>query len=207
MHTPASTCDSIPTRATESVAVRRNRTLTTLLEAWRFGDGGAFEQVIEQAHAELAKMAAIRIHREPNAATVATGDLLNEAIIRVMEAPKDFKNRAHFFATMSLTMRNILVDYARARQTDKRGAGQLNVTFTESVHGADVMCSDMLALDEALTELETIDERGSQVVQLAYFGGLSRGQIADVLTISVTTVDRELKFARAWLFDALKSRP
>jgi RNA polymerase sigma factor (TIGR02999 family) len=204
MRPPASTSDVNRLDETQVVAPSCNRTLTHLLHAWRQGDGIAFDRLIDEAHAELTKMAAIRIHREPNAATIATGDLLNEAIIRVMEAPSDFKNRAHFFATMSLTMRNILVDYARAQRTGKRGAGQFNVTFTESQHGAEMVCNDMLALDQALTDLETIDERGSQVVQLSYFGGLAREQIAEVLNLSVATVDRELKFARAWLFDALK---
>lgn len=197
----------IPIVPTDAAAAEptQNRTLTSLLHAWRQGDGLAFDKLIENAHAELKKMAAQRMRRENHAVTMATGDLLNDAVMMVMQAPNDFKNRAHFFATMSLNMRTILVSHARARRADKRGGGNMNITFTESEHSEEVVSHDMLALDQALTDLEAVDERGSQVTQLAYFGGLSREQIAVVLSISVATVDRELKFARAWIFDALKS--
>jgi RNA polymerase sigma factor (TIGR02999 family) len=182
-----------------------NHTLTSLLDAWRQGDGKAFEKLIESAHSELKKMAAQRMRRENSSVTLATGDLLNEAVLNAMQAPNDFKNRAHFFATMSLNMRTILVAHARARRADKRGGDMLNITFTESEHSEEIISHDMLALDQALIDLEAVDARGSQVTQLAYFGGLSREQIAVVLEVSVATVDRELKFARAWIFDALKS--
>lgn len=187
------------------IPVATNRTLTNLLHAWRQGDGLAFDHLIDDAHAQLKRIAEVQVRGQHGMVTLAAGDLLNEAVIRVMESPPDFKNRAHFFAAMSITMRNILVDYARARLTDKRGGGLLNVTFTESAHGETSAALDLLSLDQALTQLEAIDERGSQVIQLTYFAGLSREEIAAVLGISIPTVDREFKFARSWIGDAMRA--
>jgi RNA polymerase sigma factor (TIGR02999 family) len=120
-----------------------------------------------------------------------------------MESPPKLENRAHFFATMSLLMRSVLVDRARARLAEKRGGGALNVTWTDSEHGQETMALDLLALDEALRKLEALDERSCRVMEMTYFGGLERDEIAKVLSISVPTVDRDLKFARAWISKAL----
>ena len=177
--------------------------LTTLLHAWRDGDGKAFEKVIESAHAELKRMAEGRLRGENALVTLVPTELLHEAIARVMESPPKLENRAHFFATMSLLMRSILVDRARARLAEKRGGGALNVTWTDSAHGQDTMALDVLALDEALRKLEALDERSSRVLEMTYFGGMEREEIARVLAVSVPTVDRDLKFARAWISKAL----
>ena len=135
--------------------------------------------------------------------TLSPADLLNEAVIRVMESQPDYKNRAHFFATMSLHMRTVLVDHARARSADKRGAGAVHVTLSHATNAEESMATELIALDQALTALEKIDARGSQVLHLTYFAGLSREEIAEVVGISVPTVDRELRFTRAWLAETL----
>jgi len=171
--------------------------LTTLLRAWRAGDGAAFEQIIDQAHAELRRMARGRL--AGNQITLVPTELLNEAVIKVMQSPPDLANRAHFFATMSLAMRSILVDRARERLAEKRGGGALNVTWTDSAHGEDTMAVDLLALDQAMRKLEALDARSAQILEMAYFGGMEHEEIAKVLGVSLRTVDRDLKFARSWI--------
>lgn len=176
--------------------------LTLLLHAWQRGDAGAFERVVGLVHGELMRMAASRL-RSGDGGTFSRGDLLNAALLRVMESPPDWRNRAHFFATVSLTMRSVLVDHARARLAEKRGGGHQRVTWTLSSLGEESMAADLLNLDGLLRRLETEDPRAAQILQLTYFAGLQRTDIAAVLEISVPTVDRDLRFARAWLTQQL----
>ncbi len=174
-----------------------------LLQSWQNGDGAAFSQLFDQVYDQLKKIAAQRLREVGNNSTLSPTELLHEAVIRVADAPTDWKNRAHFFATMSLYIRATLVDHARAQASQKRGGEHMHVTLTGSVHGEESQIADLLALDQALTSLEKVDERGSQVLHLTYFAGLSRDDIAAVLDISIPTVDRELRFARAWLHTTL----
>jgi RNA polymerase sigma factor (TIGR02999 family) len=218
---------------------RTESSLTQLLNRWQQGDARAFDLLQPQVMRELEKMAESRMHGE-HAATIAPMDLLQEALLRVLEGadrgaerdapngpatqapsptaadPKTtWANRAHFFATMSLHMRAILVDRARARRADKRGGGALHVTLSHVEHqgqtglaGPDYSAEESLAvelisLDETLTKLAAVDARGAEILHLTYFAGLDREEIATVLSISVRTVDRELRFARAWLSSQL----
>ena len=179
--------------------------LTSLLRSWRQGDGAAFDKLIEQVYAELKRMAAARLRTSDGLVTLTPTELLHDAVERVMASPTDWNDRAHFFATVSLLMRAVLVDHARARLAQKRGGDLLRVTLTESGITADTIAADVLAIHEALSQLEREDERSSDILQLTYFAGLSRTEIADVLKISIPTVDRELRFARAWLSEALRA--
>lgn len=176
--------------------------LTELLDAWRAGDGRAFESLINATHAQLRQMADERMRRA-GPMTLAPQDLLNEAVVRLLESPPDLRNRSHFFATMSLLMRSIVVDFARARVAEKRGGGAARVTFTESVdaEGGDVF--EVLALDDALNKLAQVDPRGADVLHLHYFAGLKQDQVADLMKVSVKTIERDLRFARAWLEQAM----
>nr|WP_316639887.1 ECF-type sigma factor [uncultured Roseateles sp.] len=176
--------------------------MTVLLQAWRHGDASAFARVIGAVHGEFLRMAASRL-RGHDQATLGKGDVVNEAMLRLMQAPTDWQNRAHFFATVSLTMRSVLREHARARLTDKRGGGRMQLTLTDAALGEESMAADLLTLDALLDRLSVNDPRGSQVLQLTYFAGLQRADIAEVLEISLTTVDRELRFARAWLAEQL----
>ena len=175
--------------------------LTVLLQAWQHGDGKAFAKVFETVYLQLKQIAGQRL-REGSGDTLSHTELLHEAMLRVVDALMDWKNRAHFFATMSLHIRATLVDHARARQAAKRG-GELRVTLGSSELGEDSAMVDLLMLDQSLKALEALDPRGCEVLHLTYFAGLDRMQIADVLAISLSTVDRELRFARAWLSKAL----
>ena len=177
----------------------RSANLTVLLHAWRDGDIDAFGRVIGAVQRELGDMARGRLRGNAGLATMMPTDLMQDALLRVMQTPPAYRNGPHFMATMSLAMRSVLIDHARAKLSDKRGSGVANHTFTEAEHGEQSCAFAMLALDEALVAFEKLDPRAGEVLHLTYFGGLSRDEIAEVLSISVPTVDRELKFGRAWI--------
>src|SRR5215470_13711182 len=168
--------------------------LTILLQSWRQGSGSAFGTLIDQVYDQLRAMAAKRLHQGRGLATLSPTELVHEALLGVMPAPGDFKNRVHFFATMSLAIRSILVDHARARSTSKRGRGLVHVTLSHVEQGEEARIVDLLAIEEALTQLEQLDARCGQVMHLTCFAGLTRDEIADLLSISIPTVDRDLRF-------------
>jgi RNA polymerase sigma factor (TIGR02999 family) len=172
--------------------------LTVLLQAWQRGDREAFAELIQHVHAELRRMAASRL-RGGETPSLAAGDLLNETLVKLMDAPPDWQDRAHFFATVSRAMRSVLVDHARARQTDKRGGDWQRLGLTLSDLGEESNIADLLTLNQLLDQLAVLDPRAAEVLQLTYFGGLLRDEIATVLGLSVPTIDRELRFARGWL--------
>lgn len=188
--------DSLP------IPVSTQPSLTVLLGLWRDGDGRALEGVISQTFVELQRMAASRLRQNADL-TIAPADLINEAVIKLLEAEPNFNNRAHFFATVSLHMRTVLVDHARARRADKRGNGAVHVTLSHAIQTEESIALELIALDEALTELEMIDARGAEILHLTYFAGLDRIAIAKVMGVSLATVDREMRFVRAWLSDRL----
>lgn len=178
--------------------------LTELLQSWQGGAGAAFSELFSLAYAELKQIAAQRLRQSGPQLTLTPTVLLHEAYLRVAEAPVDFKNRAHFFASMSLYIRSALVDHARARQADKRGGGAVQVSLSEALQGDESMVADILALDQILAQLAALDRRCADVLHLNCFAGLDRQQIADVLHLSLATVDRDLRFARAWVRDELE---
>jgi RNA polymerase sigma factor (TIGR02999 family) len=177
--------------------------LTDLLLSWKRGEGAAFAQVIDQVYAQLKLIAAQRLRQSGSDLTLTPTELLHDAVLRVADAPMDWKNRAHFFASMSLFIRSALVDHARARQAAKRGGRPVHVTLSHADAGEPSIAADLLALDQALTRLEHLDARGSHVLHLTHFAGLDRQQIAEVLDVSLATVDRDLRFTRAWLREEL----
>jgi RNA polymerase sigma factor (TIGR02999 family) len=172
--------------------------LTTLLHAWRAGSDPAFSALIDRVYGELTRIAATRLNQFGGHATLTPTDLLHEALIGIMPTDMDFKNRAHFFATMSLAIRSILVDHARARSANKRGGDMIRVTLTNADVGEESMALDLLA-----NRLEVEDARCAQVMHLTYFGGLEQEAIATLLDVSIPTVKRDLRFARAWLTEAM----
>ncbi len=173
--------------------------LTQWLQSWQQGNADAFASVFEQAYAELRQIAAMRIAKVAGDATLSPTELLHEAVLRVIGSKVTWQNRAHFFASMSVYMRAVLVDHARARLSDKRGGGAVHVTLERAESGEASGIVDLLALDQALRQLEQLDARSSAVLHLTLFAGLARNEIADVLNVSVQIVDRELRFAKSWL--------
>lgn len=176
--------------------------MTVLLHAWQRGDGDAFGRVVAAMQGEFMRMAGSRL-RGHDAVSLSQGDVVNEALLRILQTPVDWANRAHFFATVSLTMRSVLREHARSRLADKRGGGRVQITLTSAGLGEESMAADLLTLDALLTRLTKQDPRAAQVIELTYFAGLDRVAIAEVMGMSVATVDRELRFARAWLVDQL----
>ena len=180
--------------------------LTALLQSWRRGSGTAFGELIDQVYDQLRAIAAGRVRSGGPQVTLSPTEVLHEALLGLLPAPADFANRVHFFATLSLAIRSILVDHARARAAGKRGGGALRVTLvdvaSDEAGGGDAAV-DLLVIDDALERLARLDARCGQIMHLKCFGGLSRDEIASFLDISVPTVDRELRFARAWLNKAL----
>jgi RNA polymerase sigma factor (TIGR02999 family) len=177
--------------------------LTALLQSWQSGEGEAFAKIFNLAYDELKQIAAQRLRQSGRDLTLTPTVLLHEAYLRVAQAPVDFKNRAHFYASMSLYIRSALVDHARAGNAAKRGGEGVRVSLSEIREGEESMVAEVLALDQALKHLEVLDPRASEVMHLTHFAGLDRLQITEVLGVSLASVDRDLRFARAWLREEL----
>ena len=179
--------------------------VTNLLVAWRQGDEAAFERLIPVVHAELRRIARRHMGHERDGHTLQPTALVNEAYLKLIDIRHvQWQDRAHFFAMSSRVMRRVLVDAARARGYQKRGAGACQVTLDEGRVGAKEPPADVVALDDALRALAVIDERKGQVVEMRYFGGLSIEETAEALGISVRTVKRDWTMAKLWLVRELK---
>ena len=183
--------------------------VTVLLKAWQCGDRSAFEQLNSAIYQQLREMARRRLAGERGNHTLQPTALVHEAYLRMVEGGSDWRDRAHFFATAALHMRSVLVDHARARLTEKRGGSALRVTLDDRAISnedtQDTQETDFLALDSALRELQREDERTARIIELSYFSGMKREEIAHVLEVSVPTVDRGLRFGRAWLRQSLSA--
>jgi RNA polymerase sigma factor (TIGR02999 family) len=178
--------------------------ITGLLHAWRGGDRAALDAVLPRLYDTLRAMAASRLRRESAEQTLNPTALVHEALIRLIGSETDWENRAHFLALAALHMRAVLVDQARLRLSDKHGGGLVRVTMSQSNEAAQGQVEmDVLALDEALRQLQLHDERSARILEMSYFAGMQREEIASVVGVSVPTVDRDLRFARAWLNQAL----
>jgi len=182
----------------------KRKSITELLVAWSDGDRAALDELVPLVHSELRRIARNYMRGERKGHTLQTTALINEAYVRLVDQKHvRWQNRAHFLAIASELMRRILVDYARRRLYQKRGAGALQVTLGEAETIPVERTSDLVALDEALTSLTKIDKRRGRVVELKFFGGLSIEETAEVLKISPTTVERDWTIAKAWLHKTL----
>jgi RNA polymerase sigma factor (TIGR02999 family) len=178
--------------------------VTKLLQDWGKGDTSALEKLIPLVFEDLRQIARRLFQRETDGHTLQPTALVSEVYIRLMDQRKiHWQNREQFLGVAALMMRRILVDYAKGRQAAKRGSGVPKVPLDETIAVPDLREVDVVGLDEALSRLAEIDPRQSRIVELRFFMGLSNEEIADVLDISVTTVKREWRFARLWLFREL----
>jgi RNA polymerase sigma factor (TIGR02999 family) len=172
---------------------------TTLFLSWRGGDRSALDQLLPLLYDELAGIAHRARARERDGHTLQTRALVHEAYLRLIDANVDYQDRAHFFAVAARTMRRILVDHARARHRDKRGGDAVRVDIDDVAVPAPAVSFDVLALHDALDRLSTFDTRKAQLVELHFFGGLNQEETAAALGISIRTVERELRSAKALL--------
>ena len=179
--------------------------ITRLLAAWRGGDGDAREALMQRVYANVRAIAAQSLRQMP-CATLSATDIAHEALIRLLGSDADWENRRHFFRVAAQATRQVLVDAARRRLASKRGGGSerceldsaLNVFSPDSD-------ADLLRIDSALQDLGETDARRAQMIEMVYFGGMSRVEVAAALDVSEGTVDRDLRLARAWLRTALEA--
>jgi RNA polymerase sigma factor (TIGR02999 family) len=179
--------------------------ITRLLVDWRGGDQTALEQLIPLVHDELRRLARRHMAHERVGHTLQATALVNEAFVRLIDVRQvKWQDRAHFFAMSSRLMRRILVDFARSKGYQKRGGGAQKVSFDEGLIVTREPGQDLVALDDALDALAAFDARKAQVVEMRFFGGLSVEETAEALNVSVDTVMRDWKLAKAWLLRELK---
>jgi RNA polymerase sigma factor (TIGR02999 family) len=177
--------------------------ITRLLNQWREGDHAALEAMTPLIYAELRKIAAAYMQRERDQVTLQPTALIHEAHVRLVDQTVPaFHSRTHFFGIAARLMRQVLVDFARSRQAVKRGEGQ-KAALTDAMAIAVEPSAELLDLNEALDRLAATDERKAKVIELSYFGGLSYGEVAEALDISIATVKRDLTAAETWLRQAL----
>lgn len=181
--------------------------VTGLLRKWQDGDESALDQLLPLVHDTLHRLAHRYVNRERRGHTLQTTALVNEAFLRLVgQQDAGWENRAHFFAVSAQVMRHILVDYARQRASGKRGGPIRHVTLDGEAIVSPERSAELVALDDALAELEKVNPRGSRIVELRYFGGMNNREAAEVLRISETTVERDWRLARAWLYRELQAR-
>ncbi len=178
--------------------------VTLLLQAWSGGDKQALDRLAPLVYRELRRIAGrIMTAERPNHTLQATA-LVNEAYVRLVDTQQvSWQDRAHFFALCARAMRQILIDHARARASEKRGGGEVAIELEEGLIAGSSPEANLLELDDALKRLAEIDPRKSQVVEMRFFGGLSLEETAEALKVSTKTVQRDWDLARAWLYGEL----
>ena len=175
--------------------------VTQLLRAWSEGDESALARLIPLVEAELHRLAQSHLRGERACHTLQATALVNEAYLRMVDLKNtQWQNRAQFFGLAARLMRHVLVDHARNRNYQKRGGDAIRISLAEADATSAPYDADLVALNDALEDLEKFDPRRSRIVELKFFGGLEVAEIAEVLSTSERTVAREWELARAWLF-------
>jgi RNA polymerase sigma factor (TIGR02999 family) len=178
--------------------------VTNLLLELKRGNKEAEGLLIPLVYKELRRIAASYLRRESPGHSLQATALVHEAYIRLIDIREvDWQSRSHFFAVSATLMRRILVDHARASQARKRGNGWDAVSLNEAILPSPERAPEILALDEALNKLASLDERQSKIVELRFFAGMSEDEAGNVLGISARTVKRDWRIAKAWLFKEL----
>jgi RNA polymerase sigma factor (TIGR02999 family) len=173
--------------------------ITSLLLAWRSGDASARDRAIAILYPTLEAMARRQLKGERSGHTLETAGLIHEAYLRLVGADVTWQGRRHFLAAAATTMRRVLVDYARARRGARRGGGAKPVTLDEGLAAQPPRTDDILALDEAIERLATLNKRQAEMIELAYFGGYTYEEMSEIQGVSPATVDRELRVAKRLL--------
>jgi len=180
--------------------------ITQLLLELKQGEPRSADALFTRVYQELRRLARARLRKERAGHTLGATALVHEAYLKLVNQDRvDWTNRAQFFAVASRAMRRILIDYARRTSAGKRGGGASLVTLSEDGAEREVPIIDLLTLHEALERLRVLNERQSRVVELRFFGGMQDADIAEVLNVSVPSVRRDWRLARAWLSQEMKS--
>ena len=205
----ARSCDLINPRSgclwQISMTTPATQNVTQLLLAWERGDEAARDELIPIVYDALRRIARHYLRGERAGHTLQTTALINEAYLKLVEQSVPWQSREHFFGIAARLMRQILVDYARARQRLKRGGDLQQISLTSNAEIIDGQAADLLALNEALETLAEVDPQRSQIVELRFFGGLTIEETAHVMGISTPSVERGWRAARAWLQTELGS--
>lgn len=181
--------------------------VTALLVRLSSGDKGAIEGLMPLVYAELHRRANQYMRQERSDHTLQPTALVHEVYLKlVQQREASFKNRAHFYAIAAQLMRRILTDHARSRLSAKRGGGYEEGMVTEPLQLRTDHPAGLLAINDALQELSVLDSRQEKVVEMRFFGGLTAEETAEVLGVSIRTVEREWSMARAWLYTRLKAQ-
>jgi RNA polymerase sigma factor (TIGR02999 family) len=174
--------------------------ITRLLGQLSGGNEAVVNALMPLVYDELRAMAERQLRRERSDHTLSATALVHEAYLKLVDQSRvTWQNRAHFYAIAAQAMRRILINYAERRVAAKRGGGQIRVTLTDGIEGPEQRAEDLVALDRALDRLAELDARQSKVVEMRFFAGLTHEEIAEVLGVSVPTVRRDWRMARAWL--------
>lgn len=178
--------------------------LTRLLRAWSGGDAKAADQVLAMVYDRLRQIAAQRVRMAHPREQMAPTELANEVIANLLEADVSWQDRAHFFKTVAVAMRNFLHDLARRDAAAKHGGGQIHVTLSAAeLEPGEALNGEVESLHETLAELRVMDARKADVVELHFLVGLGLEEVAQTLDVSLATVNRDLRFARAWMRERL----
>lgn len=187
-----------------SVDVEQRNTVTQLLHAARDGDTAAFDRLMPLVYDELRQVADRQLRREQAHQAPRPTVLVHELYLKLVDqAQIDWRGRAHFFSIAARAMRQILIDHARKRNTKKRGGDWQRVPLVDRLLADDAKWEELLALDDAIDRLDTLDERLRKVVECRFFGGMTEKEVAEVLDVSARTVQRDWVKARAWLYSEL----
>jgi RNA polymerase sigma factor (TIGR02999 family) len=181
-----------------------SQTVTQLLQEASAGKDGAVDALFSIVYAELRRLAASYLRKERPDHTLQSTALVHEAYLRLVDQKASWQNRAHFLGIAAQIMRRILLDHAKRRAASKRGGGEYTLQIDEGSMQGKERDLNLIALDDALLELEKIDPVRGRIVEMRFFGGLSNEEVATVLNVSPATVQRQWAGARAWLFHAMK---
>ena len=192
------------TKKDDKLNPESNSEITLLLQELQNGNEEAPEALFKKVYDQLRAIAAAYIHREPAGHTLQATEIVNEAYLKLVnQREQNFQNRRHFFAIAATAMRHFLVDYAKAKRSQKRGGKWQKVPLEDLINLSEEQSNELLGINEALSALEKMDSRQARIVELHYFVGFTYAEIAGILGVSEITIYREWRSARAWLHSKL----
>lgn len=175
--------------------------VTTLLQASRAGDRGALDRLFEGLYVELRRIAHRQLRRGRPGQTLSTTAVVHEAYLKLTQGrPQEIQDRTHFVCLAARAMRQVIVDVARSRQTEKRGRRDPAVVLDANAIAVDALADELVAIEQSLSKLESLDPRLARIVEWRFFGGMSEDEVGGLLGITSRTVRRQWREARAFLY-------